>query len=226
GKAIVNLLPLKPGEKPNAFLATDSFEDDDYVFFITRSGVVKRTKLKYFKDIRSTGILACKLNEGDVLISAIKVKEKDQVFIATKNGFAIRFNCKDVRDMGRNAKGVRGIKLEKSDEVVGCEVVTGNDTIFVATKNGFGKRTDISEYRLQNRGGKGVINLKVTAKTGEVVGIKKIKVNEQLILVSEKGKIIRIPAETVRNIGRNTQGVRIMRMEEGDSVKALEIARD
>lgn len=225
GKAIVNLLPLKPGERPNAFLAVSDFEDDAYVFFVTRNGFVKKTKLKFFESIRTTGIVACKLAEGDVIISTLKVKTKDQIFIATKNGFAIRFSSDGVRDMGRTARGVRGIKLGKDDQAIGAEVVDGNSTIFVATKNGFGKRTEISEYRLQNRGGKGVINLKVTEKTGEVVGIKKIKADEELILVSQNGKIIRIPAETVRNIGRNTQGVRIMRMEEGDSVKALEVAK-
>jgi DNA gyrase subunit A len=226
GKAIVNLLQLSTAdEKITAAVAIRSFEDEKdkgtYLLMCTRNGTIKKTPLTEFDSPRRGGIIAIGLEEGDVLIEVKRTDGNSQVIIATKKGLAIRFKEKQVRPIGRAGKGVRGINLEKDDEVVGMEAVGPKDVILAACVNGHGKRTDVDEYRLQSRGGKGVINIKTTDRNGTVIGIKKANDDVELMLMTEKGMTIRLPVKDVSIIGRNAQGVRLVRMEEGDKLAAI-----
>ncbi|MCD4666184.1 DNA gyrase subunit A [archaeon] len=215
GKAIVNLLPLDKGEEVSEILSVDNFEN--YLMFVTKKGIVKRIKLNIFNKPRKGGVKAIKL-KNDEVVRVILVKEDSNLIIATKNGMAVKFKAKDIREMGRNAAGVRGIRL-KEDEVVGMEI--GENNLLVITEKGYGKKTDINEYRLIKRGGKGVTNIKITDKNGKVVGIKTIGDNDEILIVTKKGIIIRINSSNISKIGRSTQGVRLIRLKENDKVKSL-----
>ncbi len=221
GKAIVNLLNLSPGERISAILPAREFTEGQYVVMATAQGTVKKTDLMEFSRPRAGGIIALGLNEDDSLIATEITAGEDDVFLSTKQGMSIRFQEGDVRPMGRTAVGVRGIALEEKDEVVGMEILRPQGTMLTVTENGFGKRSAVEEYRVQSRGGKGVITLKVTGKTGAVLGVAQVSEEDDVMLVTDGGKIIRMPVAEIRISGRNTQGVRLIGMEENEHVASL-----
>lgn len=223
GKAIVNLLNLSPEEKVTAILPVREFTDDKYIMMATRHGVVKKTPLLEYSHPRAGGILAVNLDEGDKLIEVALTDGKQDVLLASKNGKSIRFREEDARPQGRVTRGVRGMTLEDDDHVIGMEIVndlTGS-TIFTVTENGFGKRTELGEYRAQSRGGKGVITIKTTDRNGCVVGIKQVTDENDMMLISDQGKILRVPVAGFSIIGRNTQGVRLMVTEADERIVAV-----
>ncbi|HEU5361085.1 MAG TPA: DNA gyrase subunit A [Candidatus Deferrimicrobiaceae bacterium] len=221
GKAIVNLLSLSPGERISAILPVREFVEGKYVVMATAQGTVKKTDLMEFSRPRSGGIIALGLNLGDHLIATEITGGADDVFLSTRHGLSIRFREDDVRAMGRTAVGVRGISLGKKDAVVGMEILRAGGTLLTVTENGYGKRTSTDEYRVQSRGGKGVITLKVTGKTGAVLGIAQVSEEDEVMLVTDGGKIIRMAVNEIRVSGRNTQGVRLIGMEENEHVASL-----
>jgi DNA gyrase subunit A len=218
GKAIVNLLELDPGEKIAAFLPIREFDDEHYVMMATREGYVKKTVLSAYGNPRRTGILAINIREGDELIAARLTDGNNDIVIASRQGQAIRFHESEVRDMGRDTQGVKGIQLEPEDIAVGMVTVRRDGTLLVVTENGFGKRTDIDDYRITHRAGKGVINIKTSERNGMVVSIREVIDDDELMIITMKGVVIRLPIREVRIIGRNTQGVRLNNVGESDKV--------
>ncbi|MHB2025562.1 MAG: DNA gyrase subunit A [Elusimicrobiota bacterium] len=224
GKAVVNLLAISGEEKVSSVIAIRSFEEkkgqETCLVMCTRAGTIKKTPLSDFENIRRSGIIAITLDEGDILVEVQHAGGKDELLIATKTGMSIRFHEEDVRAMGRSARGVRGIRLEKGDQVVGMEAFPSESkkTLFTVCENGFGKRTALSEYRGQHRGGGGVITIKATERNGSVIGVKLVTDEDDLMVMTEKGKAIRLRCKDVKTISRNTQGVRLVRMEESDKV--------
>jgi DNA gyrase subunit A len=226
GKSIANFIQLsEQGEKITAAIPVDAFDakggKETFLFMGTEHGTVKKTPLSEFSNPRRGGIIAIKLDDEDSLIGVKHTDGKSQVIIGTREGLAIRFEEEEVRPIGRAGMGVRGIKLEKGDRVVGMEAVGSKDTILIATENGYGKRTDIDEYRLQSRGGHGVINIKTTDRNGPVVGLIKANDGDDVMIMTAKGMSIRLPAKEVSIIGRNAQGVRLVRQEEDDKLAAI-----
>ncbi|WP_224983985.1 DNA gyrase subunit A [Geomonas agri] len=224
GKAIVNLLNLANNEKITTILPVKEFVDDRYIMMATRNGVVKKTNLMEYSHPRVGGIIAVNLDEGDKLISVALTDGKQDVLLATATGKAIRFKEDDVRTVGRVSRGVRGMTLEDEDVVIGMEILNENftdSTIFTVTENGYGKRTEISEYRTQSRGGKGIITIKTTERNGNVVDIKQVVDDNDLMLITDQGKILRVSVAGFSIIGRNTQGVRLMVKEENERVVAV-----
>lgn len=224
GKAIVNLLQIASSdEKITASIPIRSFEEEkeSYLFMCTKHGTIKKTALSEYANPRKGGIIGINLDDGDSLIEVKHTDGKAHIIIATKNGIAIRFPEDHTRPIGRVARGVRGISLEKDDEVVGMEAVSQKDIILAACVNGYGKRSEVSEYRLQTRGGKGVINIKTTERNGHVIGIKKANDGEEIMLMTEKGITIRQPVSEISVIGRNAQGVRLVRLDDGDKLAAI-----
>ncbi len=221
GKAIVNLLEIEKERKITAFIKVKEFDDKHYLFMATEKGIVKKTGLKAFSRPRVTGIKAIGLAENDKLINVVMTDGDKQLLLATENGSAVKFHESCVRPMGRPASGVRGIKLRQNDKVIGMVIASDNKTLFTITENGYGKRTKISDYRRINRGGYGVRNIICSERNGKVVGIKSVTEDDQLMLISKNGIIIRIPAEGISVIGRNTQGVRVMRLSQGDKVVSI-----
>ena len=220
GKAIVNLVRVQPGEKIAAFCSVKSFDDAGYVLLATRAGIVKKTELSAFSNPRAAGIIALSVESDDALIGAVLTSGQDSVLLATRDGMAIRFPEGDVRPMGRQAYGVKGVELEPGDQVVALEVLS-QGTVLTVTENGYGKRTELDEYREQSRGGKGIINIKTSERNGRVVGVRLLTADEQVILITEKGMIIRIDTAGISLIGRNTQGVRLIQLEEGDHLVSV-----
>jgi DNA gyrase subunit A len=221
GKAVVNLVQLQPKEKIAAFAAVKEFVAGRYVLLATRKGIVKKTELSAFANPRAGGIIALSVEDDDALIEAVLTGGADEILLATKDGMAIHFSEEDVRPMGRAAYGVKGIELEASDEVVALEVVATGGTVLTVTANGYGKKTSLDEYRVQSRGGKGLINIKTTGRNGPVVGVKFLKGDEGVMLITEKGMIIRLNTADISTIGRNTQGVRLIQLEEGDHLVSV-----
>jgi DNA gyrase subunit A len=224
GKAIANLVSMEEGERIAALLAVKEFPEEDgqqFVVMGTRKGVIKKTDLSAFSNPRAGGIIAMGVEEADSVIAVQMSDGKEQVFLGTRNGMAIRFDETDVRPMGRTAYGVRGISLREDDEVVAMEVVREGGTLLTVAQNGFGKRTELDEYRLQSRGGLGIINIQTSDRNGKVVGIAYVYDDDQLMLISQQGMILRMRAGDVRVIGRATQGVRLIDMGEGDQVVSL-----
>jgi DNA gyrase subunit A len=224
GKAIANLVSMEEGEKIAALLTVKAFPDEEgqqFVVMGTRKGVVKKTDLTAFSNPRAGGIIAMGVEEGDAVIAVELSDGASQVFLGTSNGMAIRFEESDVRAMGRTAYGVRGISLRDDDEVVAMEIVREGGTILSVAQNGYGKRTDLDEYRLQSRGGVGIINIQTSDRNGKVVGMAYVHDDDELMLVTQQGMIIRMKAGDMRVIGRATQGVRLIEMEEGDQVVAV-----
>lgn len=231
GTAIVNVLPLEPGEAVTAMVVTHDFHEDEYLVMVTRNGTVKRIAFTTIATNRKTGIRALTLEEGDHLISVMRTNGNDNIVIATAGGMAICFNEQDVRPMGREAAGVRGISLSDGDYVIGAEKAEAGKTLLTVTENGYGKRTELSEYlRLgpngeriaQGRGGKGLKNYNITAKTGNVAGCRVVDETDDVILIESGGVIIRIPAASINVYKRDTQGVIVMRVEEGNRVIGVE----
>jgi DNA gyrase subunit A len=221
GKAIVNLLNLSPQEKVTAILSLKEFSKGKFIIFMTKGGIIKRTSLEAYSNPRTGGIIAIHLDEGDELISTKLTDGKQHIFIGTKKGKGIHFPAGQIREMGRTARGIRGIRLSKEDQVVGMEIVVPHTPILTVTEKGYGKRSLASEYRVQNRGGTGIFTVKRTPKTGDVVGIKTIVDEDELMLISDQGKIIRLRAADIPVQGRSTQGVRLIDLEEGERVVGM-----
>lgn len=223
GKLIANLINLQEDEKVRSIIKTREFSDTQELLFVTKEGVVKKTILSEFKNLNRSGLRAIKLKDGDDLIFVGLVESlNDQVFIATKNGYSIKFPHENVRNMGRATVGVRGINLRKDDDVVSAVIIKREDTtILTVTENGYGKRTREDEYPLQSRSGKGVINLRCNEKTGVVVEVTSVTEEEELMAITSDGIVIRTPADTISLIGRATQGVRIMRVEEDEKLVSI-----
>jgi DNA gyrase subunit A len=220
GTAIVNLLQLGQGEKVTAFIPVKQFEENKFLFMVTANGTVKKTSLAEFSNPRKGGIIALGLDEKDELKSVMLTDGNQQIIIATKQGMAVKFQESDVRPMGRTATGVIGIRL-RDDNVVGATIADDKLSLVTITENGYGKRSPISDYRLINRGGVGVINIKITDKNSQVVAIAQVADNDELMLISQSGVLIRTPVTGISVIGRNTQGVRVMRLDEKDKVISL-----
>jgi DNA gyrase subunit A len=222
GRAIVNLLSIQGDEEVTAFLPVrDLKEEDRYVLMVTRKGVVKKTALKLFGNPRVNGIIAIGLDKDDQLIETMITSGEDNILIATHKGMAIRFPEKDVRSMGRSARGVKGIRLDEDDWVTGVSLAHDDMTVLSVSENGFGKRTKVGEYRLQHRGGRGIINIKTTKRNGNVVGMLTVDDRDEIVLISTDGIVIRTAVKDMRTIGRNTQGVRVMKPSEGAKVSAV-----
>ncbi len=218
GTAIVNLLQIEQGEKITAYTPVSGFDEKHFLLMVTKKGTAKKTSLSEFSNPRKTGIIAISLEDGDKLVSVKLTDGTKDIVIGTKHGKAIRFNENDVRDMGRGAYGVRGIKLVGEDEVVSAAVVEEGSTLLTVTENGYGKRTVFEEYRAMNRGGQGVITIDVSIRNGNVVDIRTVHEDDEIMVTTSKGIIIRVPVSGIRVQGRNTQGVRIMNVEGGDRV--------
>jgi len=222
GTAIVNVLPLDEGEKITAMLLTREMEEDAFLVMVTRNGTVKRLEMKTLDTNRKGGIRALTLDEGDELITVLKTTGTDQIILATEQGMAICFEETDVRPMGRDAGGVRGIRLEDGDRVVGACVAETDKELLTVTKNGYGKRTALEEYHPQNRGGKGMKNYNLTVKTGLVADIAVVDDSDDVMLIENGGVIIRMAASDINTYGRGTQGVILMRVEEGNEVISIQ----
>jgi len=223
GKAIANLVSMEEGERIAALLAVKEFEEDKFIVMGSRNGVVKKTELSAFSNPRAGGIIAMGVEEGDAVIAANVSDGTGEIFIATRDGMAIRFAEGDVRPMGRSAYGVKGISLREGDAVVAMEVLTPGGTILSVTEQGYGKRTEIDEYRLQSRGGIGIINIQTSERNGKVIGMAHVSDDAELMLITQQGKILRMAAKDIRTIGRATQGVRLIDIEGDD--RAVSIAR-
>lgn len=222
GKAIINLLHLGPEERVTAILSLKDFSSGKYIAFATRRGVVKKTELSAFSHPRAGGILAIHLEENDELISVQLTDGNQELLLGTKSGMTIRFSENQIRPTGRTARGIKGITIN-GGEVVGMEVVRDGTTVLTVTENGFGKRTETSAYRAQNRGGKGIITIKTTRRNGKVVGVKQVVDEDELVLISAKGKIIRLRASDISVMARNTQGVKLIGMDSGGNVVGIAI---
>jgi DNA gyrase subunit A len=223
GKPVVNCIAIKPDERIAATVAVREFSEDKWLMFATRLGTVKKTVLSAYGNVRSNGINAINIESGDELIDVQLCDEASDIVLATADGMSIRFHQGDVREMGRVAGGVKGIELEKGDEVIGMVVIRRDATLLVVSEKGFGKRSELSDYRVQKRGGKGIITLKKTDKTGAIVALKEVQPDDELMLITRHGVIIRMPVDGIRVIGRNTQGVKVMNLDAGDSV--VDVAR-
>lgn len=231
GKAVVNLVQLSSERKLVAVMAVRDFGEETYLTFVTKHGVIKKSTLSDFQNIRANGINAINIDEGDELLDVIRTDGKCQIFIATHDGMAVRFNEKDVRPMGRAARGVRGVNLRKGDEVVSVCAVSqeGTEKILSISENGFGKQTIVSSYRLTRRGGKGVINMKTTAKTGKVVASFPIEEDSEIMIITQQAKLIRLGVDKIRETGRSAQGVTLIKTGDDDRVTSaslLAVAED
>jgi DNA gyrase subunit A len=223
GKAIANLVSMEAGERIAALLAVKEFEENKHIVMGTRRGVIKKTELSAFSNPRAGGIIAMGVEEGDSVIAVSISDGNSEIFIGTQDGMAIRFPESDVRSMGRNAYGVRGISLRDNDEVVAMEVLTSGGAILSVTERGYGKRTELDEYRVQSRGGVGIINIQTSERNGRVIGVAQVTGEDELMLITQQGKILRMASTNIRSIGRATQGVRLIEIEGED--RAVSIAR-
>jgi len=225
GRGLANFLEISPSEKVLSiiFWRKEKEPNVKYLVIVTKDGIIKKTALEDFKNVRRSGLIAIKLRKGDLLRKVSKVKEKDQLILATRKGQSIRFKEKDIRAMGRQASGIRGIRLRKGDEIIGMDVIDleQKNRLLVVTENGYGKRTDLKEYRLQGRGGTGIKTAKTTEKTGDLVSSKVLTTEQDLIVISQKGQVIRIKISSISKLSRATQGVRIMRLDKGDKVASV-----
>ncbi len=221
GKAMINLLEMQQSERISAFVPVKEFKAEHFLIMATKQGVIKKTSLEAFSHPRKGGIIGITLEKGDELIGVEMTDGKSEILLATKDGKAIRFPESQVRDMGRSAKGVKGLTLGKKDEVIAMSVADPESTILTITSLGFGKRTQVKEYRTQSRGGKGIINIKVTQKNGEAVALKTVSDNDEIMLITGKGVIVRCPVKDIRSTGRASQGVRIIKLDEKDKVASV-----
>lgn len=228
GKSIMNFLSLADGERVTSILPMPKDKktaDNLCLMMVTRNGTGKKSSAKHFRDVRRSGLIAITLDQGDELISASFVSAKETVVIATKDGQAIHFKESDVREMGRNAAGVRVIKLGKGDEVISADIISGNSknaSLFVVSANGYGKKTDLGEYKIQGRGGMGILTMKVTAKTGPLMAAKVVTEEDaEAVAMSKKSQVIRVDLKEIPSLSRATQGVRVMKLREGDSLASL-----
>jgi len=220
GRAIVNLLELSPGETVTSMIPVREFDDRQLVM-ATRKGFVKKTPVNAFSRPKRTGIIAIRIRDGDSLIDVKVAGERDDVILASRTGKAIRFASAGVNPQGRVAHGVKGISLKGDDEVVGATVVTEDATLLTVCEQGFGKRTAVTEYRRQGRGGQGIINIKTSDRNGPVVGVLDVTDEDDVMMITAAGMVIRTPIRTIRPIGRNTMGVNVIALREGDRLVAI-----
>lgn len=218
GRSILNLVQKDKDEEITAFVTVKEFNETHYLVMATEKGTIKKTVLSAYGNVRKGGINAINLSKGDRLIEVKMTEGNNDIVLGTRNGFAIRFSEKDVRDMGRTATGVRGVRLGKDDKVVGLLVIKRQGTILVVTEKGYGKRSDINDYRITRRGGKGVITVKTSDKVGKMIAMMEVVDNDELVIISTHGMVIRQSIKDLRVMGRNTQGVRVIRLKEGDSI--------
>jgi DNA gyrase subunit A len=223
GKPVINCIAIRPDEKIAALVPVREFTDDQSLIFATRQGTVKKTVLSAYGNVRANGICGINVEKDDELIDVQVCGQNSDIILATKDGMSIRFHHGDVRDMGRATTGVKGIELEKGDEVIGMVVVRRDASLLVVSEKGYGKRSELSDYRVQKRGGKGIITLKKTEKTGSIVALKEVIPDDELMMITRHGVIIRLPVDGIRVIGRNTQGVKVMNLDSGDAV--VDVAR-
>lgn len=223
GTAIVNLLPLESGEKITAMIPIPSFEEGKYLTFVTKNGTIKKTDLMDYSRIRSGGLRAIELVDGDELIRVKLTDNTQHIIVATHDGLAIRFHEQDVRPMGRTTRGVRAIRLHKGDYVIGASVAREDSQLLVVTENGYGKKTSLDEYKLQSRGGKGIFTYRITEKTGKIAGMKAVTPEDDVMLITSDGVVIRLHTDEISTYGRQTQGVRLMRLDE--DVQVVSVAR-
>ena len=221
GRAVVNLLELQPDEKILTTIQVRDF-DDRFVVFASKRGIVKKTELTAFARPKKTGIIAVGIGEDDELMGVELVSGGDDVVVGTRNGMAIRFNEEDARVMGRTARGVKGIELTGDDEAVGLAVAIDEGSLFTVCENGYGKKTRFSEYRRQKRGGKGLIDIRTTDRNGKVVATLAVSAGDDVMMMTSGGMLVRISTDDLRDIGRNTQGVRVIRVKDEDKVVGAE----
>ena len=221
GTAIVNLLPLENDEKISAMIPIKDFEDGKYLTFITKNGIVKKTNVMDYSKIRNGGLRAIDLDENDELIRVKLTDNTQDIIIATHDGYAIRFNETEVRSTGRTTRGVMGIRLHNGDYVIGASVALPDSQLLTVTENGYGKKTPLDEYRIQSRGGKGIFTYRITEKTGKLAGMKTVTDNDDIILITSDGVIIRMHTDEISSYSRQTQGVRVMRLDDGVSVMSI-----
>ncbi len=226
GKALVNLLPLSSNEKVTATLPVKEYRDDRYIIMATKKGIIKKTELSAYSNPRQGGIIALSLEEGDKLISVHLTDGQREILLGTKQGLTIRFKEEEVRPMGRTAYGVKGITLEEGNEVIGMETITPDSTtaILTVTEGGYGKRTTVGDYRIQGRGGKGIISVKTTERNGLAVGFLQVRDGDEIMLMAAQGKVLRCKVDDIREVGRNTQGVRVLDLE-GEDDRVIGVAR-
>lgn len=225
GLPIINLIQIEKGEKIQAIIPIKEFTDEHYLFFATINGVVKKTALSDFENIRRSGIVAVTLREDDELIGVRLTDGAQEIIMGTRLGMSIRFSESDVRSMGRSAAGVKGISLAKADKVIDMDTVHEGATVLIVTEYGYGKRTPIEEYRTQTRGGKGIKTLNVTKRNGEIVGLKVIREEDDIMIITQAGVIIRLNVDNISTMGRYTQGVRLIRLDEGDEQRVSTVTR-
>jgi DNA gyrase subunit A len=223
GKAIANLVSMEEGERIAALLPVKEFVSDKYIVMGTGRGVIKKTELDAYSNPRAGGIIAMGVETGDSVISAQISDGNGEIFIGTRHGMAIRFPESDVRAMGRTAYGVRGVSLREGDAVVDMQVLGPDGTILSVTEQGYGKRTELGEYRVQSRGGLGIINIQTSDRNGKVIGVIQVTDDDELMLITQQGKILRMASRDIRVIGRSTQGVRLIDIAGDD--RAVSIAR-
>lgn len=223
GMAIVNLLPIEPDEKVTAMIAIKDFEDGKHLTFITRNGVVKKTQLMDYSKIRNNGLRAINIDEDDELIRVKLTDDSQDLILGTHNGYAIRFNVGEIRQTGRTTRGVRGIDLRDGDYVIGASTALPETQLLTVTENGYGKKTPLDEYRIQSRGGKGIFTYKITDKTGKLAGMKTVTDEDDIILITSDGVIIRMHTDEISSYSRQTQGVRVMKLADG--VNVVSVAR-
>lgn len=226
GTAIVNLIPLKPGERVNAMITIENFDEARYLIFVTKNGIVKKTLLSEYNSTRKTGLIAISLREDDELISVRLVNSNDEIILGTSQGMSIRFSVNDVSAVGRTACGVKGISLRSGDSVVSMDVVRQGEDVLVVTEQGFGKRTHEKEFRLQSRGGKGVILQKITEKTGPVAGLRVVGEHDEIMLCTASGIMIRMLASDISKMSRNTRGVTLIKLEENDKITSMAVVTE
>ncbi len=221
GKAMINLISIEKDERITTLIPVQAFDEKHFLLMATKKGLVKKTRLVEYSNPRKGGIAAIKLKEGDELVKVLLTPGVLNIVVATKKGIAVKFNEQDVLAIGRTGMGVKGIRLKGKDEVVGMEVSLEAGTLLTVTENGYGKRTEMGEYTLIKRGGSGVINIKTSERNGDVVGIKTVKEGDEILVVTKKGQVIRVPVKDISIIGRATQGVRMIRLDEGDKVTTV-----
>jgi len=220
GRPIVNLLPLEEGERIQAILPIREYEDDKYIFMATEDGTVKKTELKAFSNQRSSGLIALKINDGNQLIDVAITEKDDEVMLFTTQGKSIRFKESDVRSMGRTAAGVRGIKMPKG-QTVNALIVLKEGRLLMATENGYGKRTETEEFKVQNRGGSGIIAIQTSERNGASIGAVQVIDDDEIMLITNGGILVRTKVQDVSVVGRNTQGVRLIKLGKGENLTQL-----
>ena len=221
GTAVVNLLPLQPGETIQSIIDTRDYETNRFLFFCTRNGQVKKTKFNEYDSSLRAGLIAVNLKDGDELVRVIPTNGGDDIFLVSKMGMTIRFAEDEVRSMGRAAAGVRGMKLKAGDEVVSCDVARDDVSILIVTNGGYGKRTQLDRFNRQGRGGQGVRGIKITARKGEVVAAFMVGIDDEIFVIASGGVVIRMSVRDISSQGRDATGVRVMNLEGDQAVAAV-----